>query len=143
MPNSFKSQGPPFPAVRLSIRASGSVSATLGEPILHGSVIFDQLATQNFEKFPALMDDAPIDALLRLNIEGQTPVHVATLMYNTRFLETLLKTIMQNNRQGITEEADVDLSDKIVRKDSKGRSPVFYACESDNLSSLKLLLEAG
>ena len=37
----------------------------------------------------------------------------------------------------------MDLSDKIVCKDSKGRSPVFYACESDNLSSLKLLLEAG
>ena len=34
-------------------------------------------------------------------------------------------------------------SDQIICKDSRGRSPIFNACEKNNLSALKLLLEAG
>ena len=35
------------------------------------------------------------------------------------------------------------MPDKIVCKDSRGRSPIFNACEKNNLSALKLLVEAG
>ena len=33
--------------------------------------------------------------------------------------------------------------DKISCKDSKGRSPIFNACEKNNRETLKLLIEAG
>ena len=49
----------------------------------------------------------------------------------------------EKNQNTAEEEQDKALSDKIVCKDSRGRSPIFNACEKNNLSALKLLVEAG
>mgnify|MGYP003322637125 CR=1 FL=1 len=172
------------------------------EPILHRSVIFDKMAAGNFEEFSTLMFDSPVDALLRPNIQGQTPLHVAAEMGDPRFLEELLtkmklgtkgedeegdKVKDQKTNEGTlqedfeqveeaeeieesidtvndeqanekNDEQDVEIeggfdtkaeqekaitSDKILCKDSRGRSPIFNACEKNNLRALKLLLEAG
>ena len=44
------------------------------------------------------------------------------------------KTLLKMNRTR---------SDKIICKDNRGRSPIFNACEKNNLSALQLLVEAG
>ena len=50
----------------------------------------------------------------------------------------------ERNQEDIAKkEQDNALSDKIVCKDNRGRSPIFNACEKNNLSALKLLVEAG
>ena len=41
------------------------------------------MAGGNFSEFTELMIDAPKDALLRPNIEGETPLHVAAEMEDT------------------------------------------------------------
>ena len=131
------------------------------EPILHRSVLFDKLATGTVEEFSELMLDAPKDAPLRPNIRGETPIHQAVLKDDIKFLEILLgkvngKGVQIDGQAGVEEWEDgaptengdssnqvEDLSDKIDCKDSMGRTPVFYACEENNLRALKLLLEAG
>ena len=113
------------------------------EPILHRSVIFDKMAAGNFDDFSDLLIDAPVDALLRPNIQGLTPLHVAAEMNDTRFLGELLTELKLKNRGEDKEEDEEALSKKTSCKDSRGRSPIFNACEKNNLSALELLLEAG
>ena len=149
------------------------------------------------------MEDAPVDALLRPNIQGQTPLHLAAEMDDPSFLEELLIKMKlgnkgeskkiekrdqkpkegdpsgdfeqveeaeeleggmdmandkqdknQKNEQDAEQEDEIEgsmdtykaeqenatKSNKIICKDSRGRSPIFNACEKKNLSPLKLLL---
>ena len=151
------------------------------EPILHRSVIFDRMATGAFQEFSDMLNDAPTNALVRPNIMGETPIHVAAAMKDSAFLETLLRkraqgkgadpskdsrkqedeeyelkaTISNKDKNqttasdGGSHESDCeegyanDADDNMECKDRRGRSPMFNACEHNNLPALKQLLNAG
>ena len=152
------------------------------EPILHRSVIFDRMATGAFGQFSDLLSDAPMDALVRPNIMGETPIHVAASMKDVAFLEALLKkragrkgahpskdvgiqeteeyelkVINSNEDKNQTKASDTSSrhksdceegyatqSDENMKcKNRRGRSPMFNACEHNNLPALKQLLKAG
>ena len=97
-----------------------------------------------------MMIDAPEDALLRPNQQGQTPLHVAALMADSRFLKVILskmKVVNELKKRGETINDELGnasgLSSGVECRDSRGRSPVFYACEKNNPAALELLLKAG
>ena len=105
------------------------------EPILHRSFIFDELREKNFSRFSKIMKDAPESAFLRPNTRRETPIHKAAAMHDTQFLQTIIQKTKSKKEN--TEE------DKLSCKDSKGRSPIFNACEKNNRETLKILLAAG
>ena len=54
------------------------------------------------------MVDAPKEALLRPNNQGETPLHIAALMGDTRFLQTILMKMKGENVQKMREEIAVE-----------------------------------
>ena len=72
--------------------------------------------TGNFEDFSDLMEYTPVDSLLRPNIQGQTPLHVAAEMDDPRFVETLLKKMKLGNRRENKESSNKPFEVGIQRK---------------------------
>ena len=129
----------------------------LFKPILHRTVIFRPLERGNYEEFYDKMVDAPKEALLRPNKQGQSLLHLAAMMSDTKFLEIILRKMKGDKLPRCPTEkvrgqgSRVNIIGKIVGnnelclkfRDSNGRSPIFYACQSNNSEALVLLLEAG